>query len=65
MSDVPSIVAAYAVVVGAVGAYAWSVERRRNAARRVAETLARHRDRPEPVNPAALPLARESTEGGR
>lgn len=65
MSDLPSIVAAYAVVVGGVVAYAWSIDRRRSAARRVARALARHRDRSEPASPAALPLGRESTEGGR
>ena len=50
MTDLPSIVAAYGLVLGGIGAYALSVARRTAAARRVAAAIERQRGgRPTPA----------------
>jgi hypothetical protein len=68
MSDLPSVMAAYGIVIGGLVFYVLSLVRRTGAARRLTAALAREREQLSASAPSAPPagsLARPSSQPGR
>ena len=67
MTDVAFVLGAYVVVLGGIAGYAIALARRIAAARRLADSIQRERDRADAAAPAdsERPTIREPFEAGR